>query len=130
MPELQKLIEFIDTSPINASVIIKYSYPVIRKAKDKDGLSCSYLKSYNLRNLGSDSFFIISSTCLSRTNFALIITVIALERNPYPQLEPSLKEGSFKELLSFMCFLPNGSVAGVGERLPEADIAAHLRRKG
>ena len=30
----------------------------------------------------------------------------------------------------FLCFLPNVSVAGVGERLPEADIAAHFRWKG
>jgi hypothetical protein len=31
---------------------------------------------------------------------------------------------------SFMCFLPHVSVAGVGERLPKASIAAHFRRKG
>ncbi len=31
---------------------------------------------------------------------------------------------------SFMCFLPHVSVAGVGERLRNASIAAHFRRKG
>jgi hypothetical protein len=29
-----------------------------------------------------------------------------------------------------MFFLPKVSVAGVGERLPKANIAAHFRRKG
>jgi hypothetical protein len=29
-----------------------------------------------------------------------------------------------------MCFLPNVSVAGVGERLRNANIAAHFRWKG
>jgi hypothetical protein len=38
MYDLQSLPVFVDTSPVNISVIIKYSFSVIPKAKDKVGL--------------------------------------------------------------------------------------------
>ncbi len=38
--------------------------------------------------------------------------------------------GKAARLIFFMFFLHNGGVAGVRERLPKADIAAHSRRKG